>query len=544
WVAGEAMKDKGFYSKPMFPSGPNMLQTAAIAASLTGQPWAAILVATATSGIQMADGTMTWKQAAFQVGVTAATSAIGVGAAKLGDMAGAAAGSALAGSAVKATTVSFGNTLVSGVQLEGGGLGWDGDRMTKMSTWTSAGVNAVTSTITQNYCSSGISKALVGGIGSGISQGLTTGDWKESMVTGVRGSAAGYLSGQLGGVLGDTTGLGGSAVDNFLNYSMRKMLGSKEEFSWDMIAQNNAVGEMMSNYMSEFLSGPPVDMAAKRKDEMKKLGFTDEEADTILENEMGLAAKQQRDYDKLGFLDKLETSVGGMYLSMKNDMLNLGRDMGKLTETIKTGVTAAAKGVSDAMSAVVAAAGALGTSVERMFTGAVSAEGRVLGYEPDRDGDTVDMPELRKNTNAEKLIRNLASNHEIPAEAMTEMMLVANGVETVEELQEMIRNGDQLKALDGFGWETGMQGEYYADYDRMLAMQKAMRDINAGLRQAELGTHGEANALYEQQNSVFSLGDRSYGVGGISGGALLTCGIGSLGGDLQLSFFDEERDVM
>ena len=75
-MAGEALKAGAFYSKPIFPNGPNMFQTAAIAASLSGQAWLAEAISVATSAIQVADGTMSWKQAAFQVGVSVATSAI------------------------------------------------------------------------------------------------------------------------------------------------------------------------------------------------------------------------------------------------------------------------------------------------------------------------------------------------------------------------------------------------------------------------------------------------------------------------------------
>ena len=117
WMAGEALQSTGFYAKPMFPNGPNMMVAAAIAASMTGQVWLAVLVSVATSGIQVADGSMDWKQAGFQVGMSVATSALGAGASKLGDMAGAAG--SFANAAAKSATMTVGNTLLSGANIEG-----------------------------------------------------------------------------------------------------------------------------------------------------------------------------------------------------------------------------------------------------------------------------------------------------------------------------------------------------------------------------------------------------------------------------------------
>ncbi|HRX48841.1 MAG TPA: hypothetical protein P5120_15075, partial [Spirochaetota bacterium] len=328
WMEGEALLGSMFYSKPMFPNGPNMLQAAAIAASFTGQAYIAVLVAAATSGIQMADGSMTWEQAAFQIGVSTATAAIGAGAAKLGDMAGSAAGSALVGVAVKSTTTAVGNTLVSGVTLEGGSLGWDGDRMTSWKTWAGTGIMAAAGTVAEGYCKSDLSKAVVRGAGSGASRGVETGDYSESMRIALATSVGNYLGGLANGAIAGGTGVSSFAVENFVNFGMRKMLGSGEDFSWDMVAKNDALENLLSEYVTEAF-------------------MSDEQIRAIRERDKAEAEKREQDRYKLDFLDRIETAVGGMFLSMRDDFNKAAYDLENAVDTIGDGLKIAARAVSD-----------------------------------------------------------------------------------------------------------------------------------------------------------------------------------------------------
>jgi len=473
WMEGEALLGSMFYSKPMFPNGPNMLQAAAIAASFTGQAYIAVLVAAATSGIQMADGSMTWEQAAFQIGVSTATAAIGAGAAKLGDMAGSAAGSALVGVAVKSTTTAVGNTLVSGVTLEGGSLGWDGDRMTSWKTWAGTGIMAAAGTVAEGYCKSDLSKAVVRGAGSGASRGVETGDYSESMRIALATSVGNYLGGLANGAIAGGTGVSSFAVENFVNFGMRKMLGSGEDFSWDMVAKNDALENLLSEYVTEAF-------------------MSDEQIRAIRERDKAEAEKREQDRYKLDFLDRIETAVGGMFLSMRDDFNKAAYDLENAVDTIGDGLKIAARAVSDfgERTGKWVSDGLFGNGPEP-----VVGYGRVAGYEPDLK--EINLPTLRSNTNAQKLINNLAAQHGVDPNDMMEILIASNGVESVDDLQQLIRDGVQLKSVENFGWEKGMQDKYYADYDKM---QNGKLDINASLRQAELATHPETVRLYNKQH--------------------------------------------
>jgi len=336
WMAGEALKNAGFYAKPMFPHGPNMLQAASIAASMTGQVWLAVLVSAATSAIQVADGTMSWRQAGFQVGMSIAAAGIGAGAGQLGNMAGATG--SLANVAVKATASTIGNTLLNSVKLDGNGLTVDRDSLKSARTWTSAGINIATAIIGDQYCSNDFSKTLVNGVGNGLSGGVLTGNWKESMENGMRNSVAGYFANKAGGVISSTTGLSGGALNNVLDYGMKQMLGGNDKFSWGMVSQNNAIGDYVGQYLNNAFGPTAAETAAKKREDIKKMGFTEEEANEIIRNNDDLAGKQQRDTDRLGFLDRLDVAVGGMFQSMKNDMLNTTGDFSRAANDIGKGL--------------------------------------------------------------------------------------------------------------------------------------------------------------------------------------------------------------
>jgi hypothetical protein len=321
WMAGKALQGAGFYAKPMFPKGPNMLQTASIAASMTGQVWIAVAVSAATSAIQVADGTMSWKQAAFQVGMSVATSALGAGAGKLGDMASVAAGgSKILGAAVTSTVSAAGNTLLSSVTLEGGHLGVDEDRLKSGKTWAGAGITAAAGTIANGYMKSDMSKAAVNGVGAGLSGGVTTGNWKDSMADGLRGAAAGYLAGKVGGAFTTATGLGSGAVTNLANFGLQKLMGGDDKFSWDMVAQNNAIGDAIGGYLNEALMSDA--LKAKRDEEAK-------------DN----AEKQKKAMDKSKSMDNLDLGIFGIFRSIRDDFSGTIQDFGRAAGDIGAGLS-------------------------------------------------------------------------------------------------------------------------------------------------------------------------------------------------------------
>jgi len=329
WMAGEALQNAGFYAKPLFPHGPNMLQTAAIAASMTGNVWIAVAVSATTSGLQVADGTMSWKQAAFQVGMSAATAALGAGANKLGGMASAAAGgSKIIGAAATSSVSAVGNTLLSSVTLEGGHIGVDEDKLKSWKTWTGTAITAAAGTAANGYMTSDFSKAAVNGVGAGLTSGVTTGDWKGGMIDGVRGAAAGYLAGKVGGAFSSATGLGSGAIINLANSGLNNMMGGDSKFSWDMVAQNNAIGDMVGGYLNGALMSP----------ELKEQKDKDEKA---------AAEDQRKKMEGKDFMERMDVAIGGIYLSMKDDMLDFGSDMSRAAGDIGKGLSYAANMAGD-----------------------------------------------------------------------------------------------------------------------------------------------------------------------------------------------------
>ncbi len=324
WMAGEALQDAGFYAKPIVPHGPNLLQTASIAASMSGQVWIAVAVSAATSAIQMADGTMTWKQAAFQVGMSAATASLGAGAGKLGDMASVAAGgSKILGAAVTSSVSAVGTTLLSNVTLEGGHVGVDEDRLTSWRTWAGTGITAAAGTIANGYMQSDMSRGLVNGTGSGLTGGITTGDWKDSMTDGLRGAAAGYLSGKMGGAFTTSTGLGGGAITNLANFGFKNLMGDDDKFSWDMVAQNNAIGDAIGGYLNEALMSD----ALKLK---------------MAEDATKNTESQKNAMDKAKSMDNLDLGIFGIFKSIRDDFSGTIQDFGRAADDIGAGLSYAA----------------------------------------------------------------------------------------------------------------------------------------------------------------------------------------------------------
>jgi len=225
-----------------------------------------------TTGIQVADGTMQWEQAALSVGTGAFTAGTGVGADYLGGL----TGGGFMGAVVENTTRTLGSTLVSGVTYDPqNGFGWDGDGMTSRNTWLAAGVTAAAGSIASGVKMSGLSSSLVNGVGSSVSQGITTGDWENSFKYGMTSAVSEYAGGLIS--RGFMEGLGSDnaytkeLVNNYATYGIGLMLGSKERFDMNQIGQvdtiNLVVQDMYAKYeksRASAESGEPSEMGKKQ----------------------------------------------------------------------------------------------------------------------------------------------------------------------------------------------------------------------------------------------------------------------------------------
>ena len=131
---------------------------------------------------------------------------------------------------------------------------------------------------------------------------------------------------------------------------------------------------------------------------------------------------------------------------------------------------------------------------------------RQLGL-PIDEGDYADLQtketKLREVTNMENYVKNAASSYGRDSGAMMEEMLKLNGCSSVAELQEKVANGEKIIEAVDTAWSKDIQKQHYAGYDAMIAARNAeasLMNLNASLRGAELGTHGDTNALWAKQN--------------------------------------------
>ena len=230
WQAGEAMLDAGFYAKPMFPNGPNMLTATAIAVSFTGCPWAMLAVSALSTGISIADGTVSWQQAGVQMGVGALKSSTGMFS-PLVDMA------------------------ASGITYdEDGGVGWDKKQFKKgiKSSAIRAGIQFATgSSVATDVLMSGVE---VGGSWTDI--GFDNKHWGEHIMVGVASGISQGVAGATGNsMIGDMVehGLltaaynisGGHGFKNdYSKYNWNSMAPTAEKFG-------SQTGSAFSNYMTE-----------------------------------------------------------------------------------------------------------------------------------------------------------------------------------------------------------------------------------------------------------------------------------------------------
>ena len=131
---------------------------------------------------------------------------------------------------------------------------------------------------------------------------------------------------------------------------------------------------------------------------------------------------------------------------------------------------------------------------------------RQLGL-PIDESDYADLQtketKLREVTNMENYVKNAASSYGRDSSAMMEEMLKLNGCSSVAELQEKVANGEKIIEAVDTAWSKDIQKQHYAGYDAMIAARNAeasLMNLNASLRGAELGTHGDTNALWAKQN--------------------------------------------
>ncbi|HPS86392.1 MAG TPA: hypothetical protein PLY36_06585 [Spirochaetota bacterium] len=251
WMAGEALRDGAFYSKPMFPNGPNMMTAAAMAATFSGNPWLAVAINAASTSLQVADGSLAWKHAGVQMGIGAA--------------------STLSGGFSPLVTMAS-----SGIKYEeGGGIGWSNKqfkqgvksgviRMGVQMAMAQAGEGSVAGQI---FSSAGTAVVMSGmkTDGGWGHIGFDTSNWSQHLTAGVAASVTAALSISAGGENGTARGFeGNDALSQMVEqgiltaaYNMRGGKGFKEDYSkynWNAMAPSaEKLGSMLGGMASDFL---------------------------------------------------------------------------------------------------------------------------------------------------------------------------------------------------------------------------------------------------------------------------------------------------
>jgi len=153
--------------------------------------------------VDVADGTMTWQQGAIQIGISAATTGVALGAQNLGAAVGSAyslssTGTAVATAAIVSASTTTTSTLLSGFRYDPTKSGWgslyDTDAVFSTDTWEQAGVNAGTSFAASSAAAglnatgygSSFTRAVTGGAINTIGQGIYSSE----------GGGAGMLDGR------------------------------------------------------------------------------------------------------------------------------------------------------------------------------------------------------------------------------------------------------------------------------------------------------------------------------------------------------------
>ena len=387
--------------------------------------------------------------------------------------------------------MTVGNTLLSGVNLEGGKLGYDTKKITSSKTWTSAGINIAAGTITGGIKMSGMSTSLVNGVAGGLSGGITTGDWKGSMVDSMRNSAAGYLGGNLGG--------GNDALTNASSMLFRKMMGSKEDFSWDTVAQNDAIGKLVGGYLNEML-------------------MSDEQKNARAADEQKRQQEQARNVQGFNLMNMVENTIGGFFTNIGKDLKALASDVGNAAsgvksawgsiqsgeawENIKTGAASAWEGIKGAASwvkdtAVSAWNGIKDTAVSawNSVAGAVSSAVGAVGTFTQKTGNWFagdgfnsddQVEEIRAKERIQEAIKNGIALEEGSAEykrmeaALNKKFNVGADADSQaridEKLESYKQNKDVGERLADLSKLASQKGDGYA----LQEIEKALKNIPGG----------------------------------------------------------------
>jgi hypothetical protein len=202
-----------------------------------------------------------------------------------------------------------------------------------------------------------MSRALVSGVGSGLSCGVTTGDWKGSMMDGMRNSVASYLGGK--------AGFESTAMNNATNMVLRKLMGSDEKMSWDTVAQNDAIGAAVGGYLNEALMS----------NDLKKARDAQAKADV---------EKRRQDSGKADSMDNRDLALFGIFRSLKDDFSGMLQDAGNVADDVKQGwndiqsgaawegfkgaAASAWNGITDLASSVVKSVGNFAQRTGNLFT--------------------------------------------------------------------------------------------------------------------------------------------------------------------------------
>jgi len=355
-----------------------MLNVATMAAGFAGGPWAAFAMSTLATGIQVTDGSMDWKQGAFQVGISGATALIGVGAGELGAMLGGASSAATQAAAETATKSltqvitenvvrTAGSTLLSGVNLEGGKLGYDKDKMKNWKTWAGAGITAAAGSITGSMNLSGLSSSLVTGVGSSLNSGLTTGNWADSFKQGAITSIGNYIGNSIAGGM---TGEGGlntgneytkQLISNYTTFAARKLLGSDEKFDMNTIGNVDTISMLINQTYSGIKSSRQAEYEKANRDRLIESGLIPEEVERTL-RDAGTAETGAKAADRFKDpLAGLDMALSGVFVSLGR---GLGQTMNQIGESIKSGAEAVWSGVKGTTNTILGAIGDFGQSLK------------------------------------------------------------------------------------------------------------------------------------------------------------------------------------
>jgi hypothetical protein len=466
--------------------------------------------------MQVADGSMSWKQGAFQVGMSAATACIGVGASELSGMVGGAASAATeAGSrtmtqiAVENVSRTAANTLVSGISFDGEGLSYDKERMTSSRTWLAAGVTAGAGTLAAGYNLSGFSSAAVNGIGSSLSAGITTGDWSKSFQTGAISAAGNYLGGLMAG--GITQGLGTNnaytqaLISNYTTFGMRKLLGGDEEFDMGAIGQVDTMNLVVQDMYQGYKKGQKEEeekSRAKEKDEelknrrdelIKAYGHkkggkmftaelkTEEKADKQKSMEAQKQRAEERAKDPFA---KLDDALSGVFVSLGR---GLGQTMKDIGETIQKGAQMAANGV---VTAGTLAVGGVSWLIDEAAALGKSAMSTVSSWMDDdekpKDNKTT---ELKQKANYAEGVKGKDVADSL--DKLSKMASQKGNGYALKELEKALKNipgGDKLNAKEILGtscnaltmWITLKEaGANVGEFGDFFEKQVKAKNINA-----------------------------------------------------------------